>query len=183
MSARAAIIVMGVTGCGKSTFGQALAAALGAPYLEGDALHPATNIARMSAGIALTDADRAPWLDLIAARLAVAPGLVAACSALKRSYRDRLRAGVGQGPERAPEQEQGPRLRFIHLKGERALIEARLAARQGHFMAPSLIDSQFAALEDPAGEPGVITLDIARGAQAALDDALAQLADKGGRDA
>jgi carbohydrate kinase (thermoresistant glucokinase family) len=121
------------------------------------------------------------WAALFS--LAVAPGLVAACSALKRSYRDRLRAGVGQGPERAPEQEQGPRLRFIHLKGERALIEARLAARQGHFMAPSLIDSQFAALEDPAGEPGVITLDIARGAQAALDDALAQLADKGGRDA
>lgn len=160
MAARVGIVVMGVTGCGKSTFGQALAAALGVTYLEGDALHPPANIARMSAGVALTDADRLPWLDVIAARLAAAPGSVAGCSALKRSYRDRLRAGAGGD------------LRFVHLKADRALIEARLGARKGHFMPPSLIDSQFATLEDPAGEPGVITIDIARPPKAALQDAL-----------
>jgi gluconokinase len=163
----AGIVVMGVAGCGKSTFGQALAAALGAPYLEGDALHGPANIAKMSAGTALTDADRAPWLDRIAARITEAPGIVVACSALKRSYRDRLRAA-------------GP-LTFVHLKATQDVIAARLAARQGHFMAVSLIESQFATLEDPAGEPGVITIDIARDPQAALQDALAGIEGLGGR--
>lgn len=161
------IVVMGVTGCGKSTFGQALAAALGAPYLEGDALHPASNIAKMTAGTPLTDEDRAPWLDLIAARMTRTPGTVVACSALKRSYRDRLRAGGS--------------VIFVHLQGGRDQIAARLAARQGHFMAPSLIDSQFATLEDPAGEPGVITIDIARDPAAALSDALAAIEGQGDR--
>ncbi len=99
--------------------------------------------------------------------MAETPGLVVACSALRRSYRDRLRAGGAAV--------------FVHLKAKRAEIETRLAARQGHFMAPSLIDSQFATLEDPEGEPGVITIDIARGRDAALQDALAGIAGQGGR--
>lgn len=163
------VVVMGVTGCGKSTFGQALAAALAVPYLEGDALHGPDNIAKMSAGVALTDDDRGPWLDRIAAKMAETPGLVVACSALKRAYRDRLRAG-------------GPAV-FVHLKATRPEIETRLAARQGHFMAASLIDSQFATLEDPEGEPGVITIDIARDTQEAIAAAVQFIAGQGDPDA
>jgi gluconokinase len=164
---RAGIVVMGVAGCGKTTFGQALADALGAPYLEGDALHPPGNIAKMTGGTPLTDVDRAPWLDLIVARMKEAPGIVVACSALKRSYRDRLRTA-------------GP-LIFVHLRGARAEIKARLAVRQHHFMAPSLIDSQFATLEDPEGEPGVITIDITQDPADALAGALVAIKGQGDR--
>jgi gluconokinase len=152
------IIVMGPAGCGKSTLGAALATALGAPFLEGDALHPADNVARMAAGIALTDADRAPWLAAVgravgaAAGAGVAPGGgigVAACSALKRSYRDRLRVAAG-----VP-------LAFVCLVGSRELLLARVAARPGHYMPPSLVDSQLALLEVPGPDECGSVLDAA----------------------
>ncbi len=145
-------VVMGVCGCGKSTVGAALAQALGVAFVEGDAYHPAENVAKMSAGRALDDDDRAGWLDALAGQLRAArerdAGLVLSCSALKRRYRDLLR-------------QADPALRFVHLHGTRELIAARLAQRAGHYMPPALLESQLRDLEalDP-GEAG-ITLDIA----------------------
>ena len=131
---------MGVAGSGKSTIGEALASALGVGFVEGDAYHPPENVERMSKGIPLTDADRAGWLSALADRLREArdagEGLVMACSALKRSYRDILRAGA-------------PELQLIYLRGPRALIAERLGGRSGHFMPASLLDSQLATLEEP----------------------------------
>lgn len=143
------VLVMGVSGCGKSSFGAALAEALGAPFADADAFHPEANIAKMAAGIPLTDADRWPWLDAIGAWLAERPSGVAACSALKRAYRDRLR-------------ERAPGLRVVHLEGPFELIAGRQAARAGHFMPPSLMASQFATLEPPGEGEGAITLDVSR---------------------
>lgn len=131
------LVIMGVSGCGKSSVGQALSLHLGIPYRDGDDLHPPGNVAKMRAGIPLGDADRRPWLDAVAAVLAREAPVLVGCSALRRAYRDRLRAG-------AP----GP-LRFVHLSGDRDLIAGRLSARSGHYMPPSLLDSQFAALEPP----------------------------------
>ena len=134
------IIVMGVSGCGKSAVGAGVAAGLGAAFVDSDDLHPPANVAKMSRGDALDDRDRAPWLDRVGARLAQ-PGVgVIACSALKRVYRDRIRASAG-----------GPVI-FVHLVGDRALINARMAARVDHFMPPSLLDSQFATLEVPGAD-------------------------------
>lgn len=151
-------VVMGVSGCGKSAIGQELAAALAVPYLEGDTYHPADNVAKMAAGIALDDADRAGWLLLlrheIAAARAAGRGMVLSCSALKRRYRDVLRAG-------------DPALRFVHLTGSRALIGARMQARAGHFMPLSLLDSQLRDLEPLQADENGICLDIAQ-APAAL---------------
>jgi gluconokinase len=142
------IVVMGVSGCGKSTVGEALAARLGLPFIEGDALHDPASIAKMAAGRPLGDADRWPWLGRVGAALAAPPGgAVAACSALRRSYRDALRAAV-------------PGLAFLHLAGDRATIAARQAVRTGHFMPAALIDSQFAALQPTEGEPDVLTLPV-----------------------
>jgi gluconokinase len=143
------VVVMGVSGCGKSSVGAALSAQLGIPYIEGDDLHPPENVAKMARGEPLTDADRWPWLDRVAQTLATRAPVIVGCSALKRSYRDRLRAGAG-----------GP-LHFVHLTGTPALIAARMAARKGHFMPPALLDSQFATLEPPGPDEGAITLDIA----------------------
>ncbi len=135
----------------KSAVGSALANALGAAFVEGDAYHPASNVQRMAAGIPLTDADRLPWLHALAARLRKADetgaGLVMACSALKRSYRDVLRAGAAN-------------LTFIYLHGDRELLAARLAQRLVHFMPPSLLESQLAALEAPASDEGAWAYDI-----------------------
>lgn len=143
------IVVMGVAGCGKSTVAQALADRLGLPMIEGDALHPPANVAAMSAGRPLTDADRWPWLDAVGAALAAAPGgAVATCSALKRRYRDRLRAEAGD-------------VLFVHLTGDRDLIAIRMSAREGHFMPLSLLDSQFAALEPPGPDENAVAADIA----------------------
>lgn len=148
------IVVMGVAGCGKSSFGVPLAKALGCSFIEGDALHPTANIAKMSSGVALDDADRWPWLDRIGKEInvGITAGhcVVTACSALRRSYRDRLREKAGRP------------LRFIHLKGDRQLIIDRMQQRTGHFMPVSLINSQFATLEDPDEEDGVFTVNIAR---------------------
>jgi len=145
-------VVMGVSGCGKSSVGAAVATHLGLAFIEGDALHPAANVEKMSRGIPLEDADRFPWLDRIGAtiqaKLAEDHGLVVSCSALKKIYRDRLR-GFADG-----------RLTFIFLKGSEELLAGRMAARKGHFMPASLLSSQFATLEDPSAEGQVVAVDI-----------------------
>ncbi|HLW25342.1 MAG TPA: gluconokinase [Steroidobacteraceae bacterium] len=132
------LVLMGVSGAGKSTVGALLAERLGSPFLEGDALHPAANVRKMRAGVPLTDIDRRDWLAALAQRLEDAVrtgrGLVVACSALKRAYRDMLR-------------EHAPGVLFVHLSGSPALLEERLARRHDHFMPPSLLDSQLATLE------------------------------------
>lgn len=149
---RPCIVVMGVSGCGKSSVGQGLAAALGLPYLEGDQLHPEANVRKMAGGTPLTDADRAGWLDALAGRLAAAaagPGLVLGCSALKRAYRDRLRQAA-------------PELRLVHLHGQADLLAQRMAQRQDHYMPASLLPSQLATLEPPAPDEHALVLDIAQ---------------------
>ena len=140
------VVVMGVAGCGKSAVGRLIAQHLALPYVEGDDFHPQGNIARMRQGIALDDADRAGWLDALAAELARRPaGAVLACSALKTAYRDRLRRAA-------------PSLRFVYLMITEAEALERVAGRAGHFYPSSLVASQFAALHDPSGEAGVLTL-------------------------
>lgn len=141
------VVVMGVSGSGKSRFGVALAQALGVPFCEGDDLHPQANINKMSAGTPLTDDDRWPWLDKVGAWLAAHDGNgVASCSALKRSYRDRLRAAA-------------PRTAFLLLDADAATLRARLLARHGHFMPASLLDSQLATLERPTSDERALILD------------------------
>jgi len=142
------VVMMGVSGCGKSAVGAALAARLGVPYVDGDDLHPPANVALMAQGQPLTDADRRPWLDRVAQVLADDAPVIVGCSALRRRYRDQIRAGAG-----------GP-VRFVHLTGPRALIAARMAARTGHYMPLSLLDSQFAALEPPGPDEAALTIDI-----------------------
>ncbi len=141
-------MLMGVAGCGKSSVGEALALLLGVPYRDGDDLHPLANVEKMRAGIALGDADRWPWLELVGAALAADAPLIIGCSALRRRYRDRIRQAAA-----------GPVV-FIHLSGSRAVIEARMAARKGHFMPVSLLDSQFAALEPPEPDEDALSVDI-----------------------
>jgi gluconokinase len=149
-------IVMGVCGSGKSLIGAALARALDIDFVEGDDYHPAENVERMARGVALTDEDRAGWLNALAARIREAEdagtGLVMTCSALKRSYRDILRAEARQ-------------LRFVFLQGERELIAERLAGRRGHFMPPSLLASQFATLEEPSPDEDAWVCDIRQSPQ------------------
>ncbi|HJV27427.1 MAG TPA: gluconokinase [Aromatoleum sp.] len=145
-----ALVVMGVAGCGKTSVAQAVVARVGGRLIEGDAFHPAANIAKMRAGIPLDDTDRHGWLDQLGAELAacVAAGErpVLACSALKRRYRDQLRRAV-------------PGLGFIFLELSRVAAADRVARRTDHFMPASLVDSQFADLEPPNGEDGVVTVD------------------------
>ena len=165
MSTDLRIVVMGVSGSGKSTLGARLAEELHIEFLEGDALHPPRNIERMAAGIALTDADRAEWLEAIAARLGAAHaagrGLVATCSALKRSYRDTLRAGA-------------PDALFVYLHGARALLEQRMGARSGHYMPASLLQSQLDTLEPPQADERSLAVDIALTIEQQLAEVLAQ---------
>lgn len=158
------LVVMGVTGTGKSTVAAMLTEHLGWELREGDALHPAENIAKMAAGTPLTDADRWPWLDQIAGwieELAAedAPGIVT-CSALKRSYRDRLRR---------------PNVTFVHLAGDRVTLVARLATRRGHFMPPSLLDSQLATLEVPGPDENVITIGLSDSTAQEVTEILSKL--------
>ena len=142
------LLVMGVSGCGKSTLGAMLAARLGLPFADADAFHPPASVAKMSAGIPLTDADRWPWLDALGGWLAAqAGGGVIACSALKRAYRDRLRSHV-------------PTLRIVHPVGDQSLIAARQAARAGHFMPPTLMASQFSTLEPCGPDEATLALDV-----------------------
>ncbi len=142
------VVVMGVAGCGKSTVGRLLADELGLPFVEGDSFHPAANIARMQRGEPLTDGDRAGWLQALAGQLDAHPaGVVLACSALKAHYRDVLRGSPSFCP-----------LYFVHLQVTQAEATARVRSRPGHFYPESLVASQFEALQDPAGERGVLTL-------------------------
>jgi gluconokinase len=146
---RPVLVLMGVSGCGKSTVAGVLAGRLGWDLAEGDDMHPQENVAKMAAGHPLEDADRWPWLDRVAAWIgehtaAGRPGIVT-CSALRRRYRDVLR---------------GERVVFVYLAGTREQIAARLAVRHGHFMPPTLLDSQFAALEPPESDERAITVDI-----------------------
>ncbi|WNM36677.1 gluconokinase [Streptomyces sp. Li-HN-5-11] len=143
------VVVMGVAGTGKTTIGPLLAARLGVPYAEGDEFHPQANIDRMAAGIPLDDADRWPWLDAIGAWAHGREGLggVVSSSALKRSYRDRLRAAA-------------PGIVFVHLTGDRKLIEDRMAHRRGHFMPAALLDSQFATLQPLQPDERGVAVDV-----------------------
>jgi carbohydrate kinase (thermoresistant glucokinase family) len=136
------IVVMGVSGCGKSTVGEKLALQLDAKFIDGDDLHPEENKAKMAAGIALNDEDRWPWLDKVGAALASEEKLVIACSALKRKYRERILSKASD-------------VIFFHLEGSRVLLAERMASRSNHFMPASLLDSQLAALEPlEFDEPG-----------------------------
>ncbi|MGW5597949.1 gluconokinase [Streptomyces rochei] len=143
------VVVMGVAGTGKTTIGPLLAARLGVPYAEGDDFHPPANIAKMTAGTPLTDEDRWPWLDAIGGWAHGRAGLggVVSSSALKRSYRDRLRATA-------------PGVVFVHLTGSRELIEDRMSHRQGHFMPTALLDSQFATLQPLERDEAGVAVDV-----------------------
>jgi gluconokinase len=158
------VLVMGVSGSGKSTVGELLARRLGTPFVDADSLHPAANLAKMTAGLPLTDADRAPWLDLVAAQIAAwgraQSGGVIACSALKRAYRARLAA---------------PGLQTIYLQEAPETVRARLNQRQGHFMPAALVDSQFEALEVPTADEGVLAIPQSSSPEARADAAYAAL--------
>lgn len=141
------MVVMGVAGCGKSTLARRIAQATGRALIEGDDFHSAANVRKMRAGVPLTDADRRGWLDQLAAQLVAHPHhVVLSCSALKRAYRDRLRAAA-------------PGLRFVFLAIEREAARERVGSRGAHFFSPHLVDSQFATLEPPVGEAGVLQVD------------------------
>lgn len=156
----AALVVMGVSGCGKSSLGEAVARRLGWTLIEGDDFHPPANKTKMATGQPLVDADRIGWLDRLGEELQRHPdGAVLTCSALKRSYRDRLRAAA-------------PGLRFAYLELDLPTAQARVSARNAHFFSPTLVTSQFEALEPPIGEPGVQRLDATR-PLAELADAVA----------
>ncbi|WP_300037572.1 gluconokinase [uncultured Roseobacter sp.] len=142
-------VVMGVSGCGKTSVGMGFAEAIGAFFVDGDDLHPPENVAKMARGEPLRDEDRAPWLKAVAARMQEGPNtVVIGCSALKRSYRDIIRNGAGGD------------VVFLHLEGSRDLIASRMSAREGHFMPLSLLDSQFATLEPPQADEQALTVDI-----------------------
>src|SRR5258708_14818047 len=147
------LVIMGVSGSGKTTIATGLSRKLGWQYQEGDALHPPANIEKMKSGQSLSDADRLPWLHRIAAKIdewrAGGVSGVVTCSALKRSYRDII---IGNRPEVA----------LVYPKGSKELIAKRMAARHGHFMPTSLLDSQFAILEEPSPDENAIVVDIAR---------------------
>ncbi|WP_407976381.1 gluconokinase [Brucella pseudogrignonensis] len=143
------IIVMGVSGSGKSTVGEKLAEALNLPFLEGDSLHPKSNVDKMASGIPLQDEDRWPWLDKIGERMATAEqGLIVSCSSLKKSYRERLRAAVGG------------QLAFVFLDGSFEVLHEHMGHRTGHFMPVTMLESQLATLESPVGEPLVFRADV-----------------------
>jgi gluconokinase len=164
-----AIVVMGVSGSGKTSIAEAIAGRLALRFVEGDSLHPLINVEKMSHGIPLDDDDRMPWLDLIGAEIGTAvvrgEGIVVSCSALKRSYRDRLR------------REAGGTLFFVYLEGSRELLTKRMGERKGHFMPTSLLETQLQTLEVPTGEPGVVTVDIDDSIDGIVDAAVQGLAE------
>ena len=163
------IVVMGVSGCGKSTVGRVLAQRLGWVFQEGDDLHPASNVAKMRAGVPLTDEDRWPWLDCVAAwieaRLAAGESGVVACSALKRAYRERLVRPGG--------------VVCVYLAVDRHTLEERLAGRRGHYMPAALLASQLETLEEPGTDEGVIRVDAKLSTEAAAAAVLEGLAAPG----
>jgi carbohydrate kinase (thermoresistant glucokinase family) len=155
------LVLMGVSGCGKTTVAQILAARLHWAFEEGDSLHPQANVDKMAAGHPLDDADRAPWLakvaDWVDARLDAGECGVITCSSLKRSYR----AQIGR---------RGHGVEFVYLHGSRELIASRLATRHGHFMPMSLLDSQFATLEEPAADEPAIRVEIGAAPELVADE-------------
>jgi gluconokinase len=165
-------VVMGICGCGKTSVGKAIAARLGWRFIEGDDLHPAANRAKMASGTPLTDEDRWPWLDRIAAELRAIDqaggSAVVACSALRQVYRDRLR-------------QCGADVRFLHLTGDVDVIRQRLASRRGHYMPLELLESQLATLE-PAGDgESLVEIDVAGSVKEMAEDAIRALsAEPGG---
>jgi carbohydrate kinase (thermoresistant glucokinase family) len=164
------IVVMGVSGAGKTTVGKALARRLGWPFEEGDVLHPAANIAKMRAGKPLNDRDRAPWLKAIGRwideRAAAGESGVISCSALKRAYREELTAGR-------------PQVKMVYLHGSEALIAKRLAERKHHFMPPKLLGSQFADLQAPTADEGALIVDVDQDVSAVVGDIVRGLGLKG----
>lgn len=160
------IVVMGVSGCGKSSIAARLALRLGATFIEGDGFHSAQNIVRMASGIALTDVEREGWLQTLAARLAAGrqrgERMVLACSALKRHYRDVLRSG-------------DPALLFVHLYGDYALIAQRMAERPDHFMPLTLLDSQFRDLQVPQVDEAALYFDVHATPAALVEAIIARL--------
>jgi gluconokinase len=159
-----AAVVMGVASCGKTSVGVELARVLGVDFVEGDRLHPKSNVEKMSAGIPLTDADRWPWLTQVGVALAGNRGRIASCSALKRSYREHIAAKAGRP------------VAFVFLDGGRELLEQRIAGRKGHFMPPSLLASQLATLERPGPDEHAQAFDIAQPVQEIVARASAWLA-------
>lgn len=160
------VVVMGVSGVGKTTVGERLAGRLGVRFIEGDRFHPPANIAKMSGGAPLDDADRRPWLEALAAELdrsrRAGQGIVLACSALRASYRAILRGGHDD-------------VEFVFLDGIKTLVQDRLAARHDHFMPSALLDSQYAALEAPNGGERAIRIAVEGAPDAIVDAVLQQL--------
>jgi gluconokinase len=163
------IVVMGVSGSGKTTIAAGLARREGWPLVEGDQFHPPANIAKMKAGTPLTDADRWPWLEAIAVKedafRAAGQSAVVACSALKRAYRDIL---IGDRAD----------VVLVYLRGSKALIGERMKARKDHFMPPALLDSQFATLEEPSPDEHPIVVDIGGSAESVTGEAIRQLEER-----
>jgi carbohydrate kinase (thermoresistant glucokinase family) len=156
------VVVMGVSGSGKSTIGLLVADALGVPFVDGDSLHPKSNIAKMAAGTPLTDEDRWPWLQRVGTEVAAAEGsgIVVACSALKRAYRDVIRT-------------EAPEAIFLHLDGSKSVLARRLEGRSDHFMPVSLLDSQLSTLQRLEPDEHGIVVDIAAPVDRVVQDAVA----------
>ena len=161
-----AVVMMGVSGSGKTTVGEALAARLGVPFRDADEFHPRSNVEKMSAGIPLTDEDRWPWLDAIATAIRETPrgeGLVVSCSALKRAYRERI-VRMAVRP-----------LMFVHLDGPKAVLAERLKGRKGHFFPPSLLKSQLATLEPLGADEPALRVSIELPVEKQVAEILARL--------
>jgi gluconokinase len=160
---KGAAVVMGVASCGKTSVGLALAEKLEAAFVEGDKLHPQSNVAKMSAGIALTDEDRWPWLSLVGESLQGGSGKIVSCSALKKVYRGHIVKAAARP------------VSFVFLDGSRALLEQRISERKNHFMPPSLLDSQLSTLEPPTPEERAMRFDIALPVDIIVEQAAAWL--------
>ena len=161
------LVVMGVSGCGKTVVGTALAKRLGCPFLEGDALHPSANITKMSSGVPLNDEDREGWMIALKEAMEIHPGrTVLSCSALKKKHRDYL-------------SDFSRLVIFLHLAGERSLLVKRISNRKGHFFGPKLLGSQIEALEPPGKNENAITLQINDSIENIVAEALVHLKDYG----